>query len=71
MENYKGRTDQIEELMEHVTVQNYVDMRQRVRHLGADDSVAGSSNFGKFIELFESDDSGWIKRINAKVEFDK
>lgn len=71
VENYKGRTDQIEELMEHVTVQNYVDMRQRVRHLGADDSVTGSSNFGKFIELFESDDSGWIKRINAKVEFDK
>ena len=68
VENYKGRADQIEEVMKHVTGENYVDMCHRVRNLESDDSVTGSSNFGKFIKLFESDDSGWIKEINTIVE---
>ena len=46
-------------------------MSRRVKDLDSDDSVTGSSNFGKFIKLFESDDSGWIKEINTNVEFDK
>ena len=64
VENYKARADQIERVMEHVTEENYVDMCGRVRDLEADDLVVGSSNFGKFIKLFESDDSGWIEEIN-------
>lgn len=48
-----------------------MDMCQRVRNLELDDSITGSSNFGKFIKLFESDDSGWIKEINTNVEFDE
>ena len=66
--NYKGRADQIREVMEHVTEENYVDMCQRVSNLESDDSVTGSSNFGKFIELFESGDSGWIEEINGTLE---
>lgn len=54
--------------MEHVTAENYKDMSQRVRKLDSDDSVTGSSNFGKFIKLFESDDSGWIEEINEQIE---
>ena len=54
--------------MEHVTEENYVDMCQRVWNLESDDSVTGSSNFGKFIKLFESDDSGWIDKINRNLE---
>ena len=68
MENYKGREDQSREVMEHVTEENYVDMGQRVWNLESDDSVTGSSNFGKFIKLFESDDSRWISGINEKLE---
>ena len=68
VENYKGRADQIREVMEHVTEENYVDMCQRVWNLESDDFVTGSSNFGKFIKLFESDDSGWIEEINRKLE---
>lgn len=68
VENYKGRADQIREVMEHVTEENYVDMCQRVSNLESDDSVTGSSNFGKFIELFESGDSGWIEEINGTLE---
>ena len=68
VENYKGRADQIQEVMKHVTEKNYVDMCHRVSNLESDDSVIGSSNFGKFIKLFESNDSGWIEGINRKLE---
>ena len=43
-------------------------MCQRVWNLESDDAVTGSSNFGKFIKLFESDDSGWIEESNRKLE---
>ena len=68
VENYKGRADQIQEVMKHVTEENYVDMGQRGRNLELDDSITGSSNFGKFIKLFESDDSGWIEILNEQIE---
>ena len=54
--------------MEYVTVENYKDMSRRVKDLDSDDSVTGSSNFGKFIKLFESDDSRWIEKINMQIE---
>lgn len=68
VENYKGRADQIHELLEHVTVDNYEDMKKRVSDLKCEDSVTGSSNFAKFIERFESDDSVWMKEVNDKLE---
>ena len=51
-----------------VFLENYKDMSRRVKDLDSDDSVTGSSNFGKFIKLFESDDSGWIEKINEQIE---
>ena len=63
VENYKARADQIKEVMEHITVENYKDMSHRIRKLDVNDTIIGSSNFGKFITLFESDDSGWIEEI--------
>lgn len=68
VEDYKGRADQVKEVMKHVTVENYKDMNRRVKVLDSDDSVTGSSNFGQFIKLFESDDSGWIEDINEELE---
>ena len=68
VENYKGRADQIKEVMKYVTEENYVDMRQRVSRLEKIDNLTGSSNFGKFIKLFESENSGWIDGVNKKLE---
>lgn len=65
VDNYKGRADQLEEIMAHVTVENYVDMSQRVDKLSQEDSVIGSTNFGKFIKLFESRNDEWIEKINS------
>ena len=47
VENYKGRADQINEVMKYVTVENYKDMSKRVKDLDSDDTVTGSSNFGE------------------------
>lgn len=68
VENYKGRADQIKVIMEHITVENYKDMRRRMVDLETNDSISGSSNFGKFMELFENSDSGWIEKINENIE---
>lgn len=68
VKNYKGKAEQIKTIMEYITADNYVDMRKRVESLKSDDSVAGSSNFSKFIKLFESNDSGWIEKINNNNE---
>lgn len=68
VENYKARADQIKEVMKFITLENYKNMCQRVENLVSDDSVTGSSNFDKFMKLFESDDSGWIEAVNQSIE---
>ena len=68
VENYKGREDQIQEVMKYVTEENYKDMSQRVKKLETIDTITGSSNFGRFIELFEGGDVGWIYEINNRIE---
>lgn len=67
VENYRGRADQTQEVIEYVTEENYLDMCHRVRNLKVNDSVTGSSNFGKFIKLFESNDSNGIEKINDRM----
>ncbi len=69
--NYKGRTAQMKEVMEHITAENYKDMFRRVEQLDFNDSVTGSSNFAKFIKLFESENSRWIDEINNLLELDE
>lgn len=68
VKNYKGRADQIKAVMEHVTAENYANMRERVSNLGTLDTVIGSSNFGRFMELFERNDVKWIEEINDMLE---
>lgn len=68
VKNYKGRADQIAAVMEHVTAENYFDMSERVSGLETRDTVVGSSNFGRFMELFGSGDAGWIDEINDELE---
>lgn len=65
---YKAKENQIEEVMKHVTAENYLMMCQRVKAMDLDDSIAGSSNFGRFIDLFEQDDCGWIRDINTGLD---
>ena len=67
MKNYKGREDQIWEIMKYVTRENYQDMKKRANNLDSKDFIVGSSNFGKFATLFESEDAAWIDAINCRL----
>ena len=68
VDNYKGRANQIKSVMEYITAENYADMRQRVSRLEKIDTIAGSSNFGRFMEMFESDSNVWVDEINTNLE---
>lgn len=67
VKNYKGREDQIQEIMKYVTAENYQDMKKRANNLDSKDFIVGSSNFGKFAALFESEDAAWIDEIDRRL----
>lgn len=68
VKNYKARAVQRKQMMERITVENFTEMRERVRKMKDDDTVVGSSNFGKFLDFLTSDDEGWIDGINAGLD---
>ncbi len=68
IEGYKGRADQRQELFSRITKENYQEMRERIKKLPSDDTIEGSTNFGRFIEYFSTDDNEWIQRINEALE---
>ena len=68
VDHYKGRADQIEKVMEHITKENYTQMRVRIKQLSFDDKITGSSNFNKFLDFFESSNCDWIDIINKQIE---
>ena len=68
IENYKGRADQRQELFSKITKENYWDMLQRLKKLPNDDTLVGSSNFGRFMEWFSSDNEEWIQGINEALD---
>ena len=67
VENYKGRADQLAVVMEHISVDNYWDMVQRIKRLGGKDDELGCSNFGKYLDDLMCDNETWINKINDKL----
>lgn len=67
VDNYKGRADQREEIMKHVTADNYQDMYIRISAMENNDTVVGSSNFDRLLEYLSADNDSWIKEINGVV----
>lgn len=68
VDNYKAKAEQIKEVMECITVENYANMYRRVVLLDDIDSISGSSNFGRFIERLTSGNNDWIDAINRDLE---
>ncbi|MCI6998408.1 MAG: hypothetical protein MR936_16945 [Eubacterium sp.] len=68
IENYKGREEQRQEMMHKITSKNYGYMKERIGRLSVVDTEKNSSNIGRFLEGFESEDDRWIKLINKKLE---
>lgn len=70
VQNYKARKDQREKIFEQITKDNYADMLERVKKLPDDDTIVGSSNFGRFMQYFSSENDVWIEKINKIIEGD-
>lgn len=68
VKGYKGKENQIKEIMNCITPKNYSVMRERVKLLDQNDSIIGNSNFSKIIEWLESEDCEWIDKINEMLE---
>ena len=68
VKGYKGKGNQIKEVMEQITSENYRVMCERLNLLEQNDSIIGSSNFSKIIEWFESENCEWIGKINEILE---
>ena len=66
--NYKGRADQRSELMNQITVDNYLTMYNRIKKMKSDDTVIGSNNFDRLVDYLSTDDVTWIEKINTKLE---
>ena len=65
IEGYKGRIEQRRKLFSQITKENYQEMRKRIKKLPFVDTVEGSTNLGRFLEWFSSDDNIWIEVINS------
>ena len=68
VKGYKGKENQIKEIMNCITPKNYSAMRERVKLLDQNDSIIGNSNFSKIIEWLESENWEWIDKINKMLE---
>ena len=68
VENYKGKQRQIVEMMKQISRESYCNMKNRVKSMNPEDTVLGSSNFGRFLDWFEGEGIDWIKDINEKLE---
>ena len=66
--NYKGKTNQIELIMQSINKDNYIEMQKRIADMPNNDKFDGSSNFYKLIKYLESSDSQWINLLNDKLE---
>lgn len=59
---YKGCSGQIREICRKIHRRSYDLMKRRVLAISFPDTTPGSTNFGIFLERFESSDSSWIDR---------
>lgn len=68
VKGYKGRADQIDQVMESIGTENYNGMKDRISKMPQDDHADGSSNFSRLLEELETADVQWMSRINDFIE---
>lgn len=68
IDNYKTREDQRQQLMSHITIDNFNNMLKRVNCMGNNDTELGSSNFSKLITYLTSENDSWIREIESRLE---
>lgn len=68
IKDYKGRADQIEKMMESITVENYAEMRRRITFLSEHDHEIGSTNISRLLQSFENENAEWIDMLNNRLD---
>lgn len=68
VKHYRGKRNQINEIMEKITAANYILMKERVSARSNNDEEKNSSNFDKMMGYLENNDDGWIAEINHKLD---
>lgn len=68
VKDYKGRADQIDEVMKYVTEDNYEAMTGRVGGLSHNEKSTGSTNFSKLVDCLSDKSATWIKALNQLLE---
>ena len=64
IKNYDAKQEQIDEMIEKIHFSSMDSFKQRLRNVSQDFKDVPSTNFLKFLERFESDDTKWIDDIN-------
>lgn len=67
VKNYKGRADQIEDIIKTINVENYKEMTTRIKAFVADDRIIGSSNMYRLIDRLEKENIDWITAISSEL----
>ena len=67
VKGYKGRADQINQVMESINIDNYIDMKKRICNMSHSDHEDGSSNFLKLLEKLETDNVQWVDAFNENL----
>lgn len=65
---YDAHSDQRQQMMQLITVDNYKLMKLRVSKLSKDDTEINSSNFNLFMDFLENEDTEWIDIINNIID---
>ncbi|WP_022763526.1 hypothetical protein [Butyrivibrio sp. AD3002] len=68
IKDYKGRVDQIDEIMKYVTSDNFDVMKEHIGKIATDGSIVGSSNFNKLVSSFGDADTTWITTLNEILD---
>ncbi len=65
--NYRARKDQIQEVMKHITIENYPLMKERILKRSSIDIEMNSTNFDKLTDRLEGSDDRWIIMIDKQI----
>lgn len=67
IENYKAHEDQRKAMCDMISKENYDEMKKRLQSLPNNYKIESATNFGAFIDRFESSNDSWIDAINNKL----
>lgn len=67
VENYKAREDQVKIVMSSISVENYNQMKERIKNHSVDETELGGTNILYFLDCLEQSDLSWVTLINNKI----